>query len=355
MAVENFPDSSLSDSDCEEVLRSADICLAHPHVAENDNANARWIAALRKGVFRNPLRTEVAVYALSFTRPWHWRQPRARDLALEVLKSAADVAVVKAAIHPLYRAGAVAIIAGARALVDVARTDADEETAESLGRLMGGAALVLPNVAEELHRWLDAFPTTGILQTAAARKEFLSGVAFAMKESAHRDQQIDPQVYAAWATRVWTVWQMPELTKIEGKGSIALYLMSPLQEFSRGRTVAATYWAALRPLFQQILMSRDSNEVYSALFDLDVNSLLPIALKDLTSILQEAARAKDSEDTGLNSEGRIAQALCEIAGHNLCSREVASEIHQTLVAVGARKEALEVEGRWHDRSGLLQW
>jgi hypothetical protein len=173
-----------------------------------------------------------------------------------------------------------------------------------------------------------------------------------MKESAHHDE-IDPQVYAAWATRVWSVWRTPELMKIEGQGSIALYLMSPLQEFDRGESVAAKYWSALRALFQQILKSRDSNEIYSALFDLDVNNLLPIALPDLASILQEAARTQDSEDKGLNSEGRIAQALCEIAGHNLCNREVASEIHQTLVAVGARKEALEVERRWSDRSGLL--
>jgi hypothetical protein len=217
---------------------------------------------------------------------------------------------------------------------------------------MGGAALFLPNVPDELRSWLDALPTTGILLTAAARKEFLSGVAFTMKESAHHDE-IDPQVYAAWATRVWSVWRTPELMKIEGQGSIALYLMSPLQEFDRGESVAAKYWSALRALFQQILKSRDSNEIYSALFDLDVNNLLPIALPDLASILQEAARTQDSEDKGLNSEGRIAQALCEIAGHNLCNREVASEIHQTLVAVGARKEALEVERRWSDRSGLL--
>jgi hypothetical protein len=101
------------------------------------------------------------VHALSFTRPWHWRQPSARDLALDVLKSAADPAVVRAAIQPLYRAGDEAIIAGAKALIDVTRTDADEETADSLGRLMGGAALFLPNVPDELRSWLDALPPTG--------------------------------------------------------------------------------------------------------------------------------------------------------------------------------------------------
>lgn len=350
--IENFPKSALPDHDREEVLRSADICLAHPYIAEDDKANARWIAALRKGVFESPVRTEVAVHALSFTRPWHWRQQSARDLVLDVLGSATDPAVVRAAIHPLYRAGAEAIIAGARALINATRIHVDEETADSLGRLMGGAALHLPDVPEELHRWLDAMPTTGVLETAAARKEFLSGVAFAMKESAHHDP-IDPQVYAEWATKVWSVWRTPELTKIEGKGSIALHLMSPLQQFDRGESVAAKYWSALRPLFQQVLKSCDSNEVYSALFDLDVDNLLPIALEDLASTLQEAARTKDSDDNGLNSEGRIAQALCEIAVHNLCNREVASAIHQTLVAVGARKEAIEVERRWRDRSGLL--
>ena len=348
LEIENFPTSSLSDHEREEVLSAADICLAHPHIAEDDKANARWVAALRKGVFQPPIQTEVAVHALSFTRPWHWRHPRARDLALEVLKSEVDAEVVKAAIHPLYRAGAEAIIAGARALVDAARPKVDEDTADALGRLMGGAALFLPDVPDELRRWLDAMPTTGVLTTAGARKEFLSGVAFAMKESAHHDP-IDPEVYAAWATKLWSVWRTPELRNVQGKGSIALYLMSPLQEFDRGESVAAKYWSALSALFSEIVNSRDSNEVYTALFDLDIKNLIPIALRELASILQEAAR-KGSDDEGLNSDGRFAQTLCEIASHDLCDREVASEIHQTLVAIGARKEALELERRWSDRS-----
>jgi hypothetical protein len=144
------------------------------------------------------------------------------------------------------------------------------------------------------------------------------------------------------------------MTKVEGKGGIALYLMSPLQEPARRESAAAKYWPALRPLFQEILKSRDANEVYGALFDLNIDNLLPAALKDLAAVLQEAARTKDVEDKGLNTKGRIAQVLCELGGHNLCSREVASEIHETLVAVGARKEAIEIERRWRDRSGPLR-
>jgi len=351
-AIESFSSSSLSDNEREDVLRVADMCLAHPQMANDDAANARLISALRTGVFQPPLRRDVAIHALSFMRPWHWRSTQARELTLEVINSEADPAIVTAAIQPLYRAGIDAIIAGARSLAAVNRTNVDERTAEQLGHLMGGAGLFLiPAGAEELNRWLEMPPRAGVLRTAEALKEYLSGIAFTMKEAAHNDE-VDPGVYATWAAKIWKNWRVPELTKIEGKGSIALFLMSPLQEWERGKRVAAKYWAALRPLFEEIVNSHDSNEVYSALFDLDVAALLPIALKELVFILQLAARSQDSVDKGLNSEGRIAQVLCKIASHNLCDRAVASEIHQTLLAVGARKEALEVERKWRDRDGL---
>jgi hypothetical protein len=269
---------------------------------------------------------------------------------LDVLNSATDPSVVTAVLQPLRRAGAEAISEGARALVAPTRINVDDKTAESLGGLMGGAALFLsPAAAEELRRWLETPPRAGVLRTAEALKEYLSGVAFTMKEAAHHDE-IDPNVYAAWAAKVWSVWRVPELAKIEGKGSIALYLMSPLQDYDRGPKVAAKYWPALRTLFEEVVNSGDSNEIYSALFDLDVDTLLPVALRELALILQLAARSKDSSDKGLNSEGRIAQVLCEIACHSICDRAAASEIHQTLLAAGARKEALDVERKWRDRN-----
>lgn len=125
--------------------------------------------------------------------------------------------------------------------------------------------------------------------------------------------------------------------------------MSPLQQNEETGSIATKYWSALFPLFKTILASRDSNEVYSALFDLDVDQLLPVALVDLSLTLQEAAHATSS-GTGMNSEGRIAEVLLELASHRLCPREVASKIHQTLLTVGARKEALDLERRWRDRS-----
>jgi hypothetical protein len=79
--------------------------------------------------------------------------------------------------------------------------------------------------------------------------------------------------------------------------------------------------------------------------------MLPVGLRELALALELAARSTDSLDKGLNSEGRIAQVLCEIACHDTCDRAIASEIHQTLLAAGARKEALDVERKWHDRNG----
>lgn len=348
-AIEGFSESALSDSQQKEILQIADICLAHPSLESDDVLNDRLIAALRCGVFKAPVRRDSAVYALELIRPWHWRQTRGRELVVELLSTESDPAVVDAAISLLYRPDADAIVAGAKALVGSGRS-ANEKAAESLGRLMGNAALFLPSVAEELHQWLQTPPSTGLLSTPQALKEYIGGVAFGIKTGAHHPS-IDPNVYAGWATELWTIWRTPRCVQVEGKGSLALYLMSPLHRNDETVSIAAKYWPALLPLFKTVLASGDSNEVYSALFDLDVDHLLPVALADLSLTLREAVRTElTSGGVGMDSQGRIAEVLLEIACHRLCPREVASKINQTLLTAGARKEALALERAWRDRS-----
>jgi hypothetical protein len=45
---------------------------------------------------------------------------------------------------------------------------------------------------------------------------------------------------------------------------------------------------------------------------------------------------------------RLAQVLRGIAMLPACPRQLAAEIHETLTALGARKELLDVERRWRD-------
>jgi hypothetical protein len=171
-------------------------------------------------------------------------------------------------------------------------------------------------------------------------------------KSVARHGPIAPEVYADWATKLWTVWRSPRSVVIKSKGSLVLQLMSPLQKNDGDSSIAGRYWSALFPLFQIILASGDGNEVYSALFHLDIDQLLPVGIQDLARTLQAAAKtAAANRSNGMNGEARIVQVLLEIASHQACPREIASEIHQTLLGVGARREVLDLERRWHERSG----
>jgi hypothetical protein len=158
-------------------LNVVDICLAHPDMAEDDAANQRLITALGEGVFHPPAHGDVCVHTFTFLRSWHWRQPPAHELILEVLKTATESAVVNAAIQLLYYADAETIIAGANELVAATHPAANEAVANSLGQRMGEAALRFPAVAAELCRWLETPPTSGTLATAEALKRYLRGVS----------------------------------------------------------------------------------------------------------------------------------------------------------------------------------
>jgi hypothetical protein len=101
-------------------------------------------------------------------------------------------------------------------------------------------------------------------------------------------------------------------------------------------------------LFEQILTSGDGGEVSGALFHLDLEQLAPMAVEELATILCVRARGHRHELGGAahDDERRVAEVLHNVAMLDSCTRAIASEIHQTLVFVGARKEALDVERRW---------
>jgi hypothetical protein len=129
---------------------------------------------------------------------------------------------------------------------------------------------------------------------------------------------------------------------------MALFLMSPLHQSERKERIAAKYWPSLKPLFEQILTSGDGEEVSSALFHLDLEQLASVAVEGLATILCASAQAHLSEPgfAARDDERRVAQALRDIAMLDSCTRAIASDIHQTLVFIKARKEVLDVERRW---------
>ncbi len=332
----------------DDIVHAADIAVAFPPYHEDDAMNARLIDALRANVFTPPIDTESAVHALLFVRPWHWQRLRGRDLLLDIVRDVDEPRIATAAIHPLGYAGEDAIGRALTYLVDPERVSADREVANKMGQLLGSQALRVATLADLLRAWLATPPTGRFLSPESAWNKFLCGAAFALKNTAHQAPKLAPATYAELATALWTAWQSPRSRSGGERHGIALFLMSPLHRSDRTERIAARYWPTLKPLFKQILSSGDGEEVSGALFHLDLEQMAPVAVEELATILRASAEAHQSEPghAARDNERDIAQALRDVAMLDSCTRAIASDIHQTLVFIKARKEALDVERRW---------
>ncbi len=349
-AIAGFSASPPSEGLGEEVLHVADIALAFAPHHEDDELNDAFMAALRIGVFQ-PVKKELAVHALHFIRPWHWRRDVGHALLLEIIGTSEDPEILAAALAPIYHANPAAIRDAAQSVLRPTLVDSGE-VAKVLGQVLAARAATSPELQRMLLEWLGDMPATGVLGSAAALNKFLHGAAFALKNVAHRNPAVDPAVYAKMAEALWAAWNTPSSRDGAGRHGLALFLMSPLHESERHNSIATRYWPALSSLFSAVLKSDEGEEVHGALLQFDLKALAPIALKELAQLLQEAARSKDRihARASPSTEGRIAEVLRDIANHERCTRDLASEIHQTLIHVGARKEVLEVERRLRDRS-----
>jgi hypothetical protein len=134
----------------DDVVHVADIAAAFSPHHEDDAMNARLIDALRANVFTPPLDLELAVHALLFVRPWHWRRLRGRDLLLDIVRDVNEPSVVKAALRPLWYAGEDAIGRALTFLVDPERASIDREVAREIGQLLGSRALWAATLADLL-------------------------------------------------------------------------------------------------------------------------------------------------------------------------------------------------------------
>jgi hypothetical protein len=329
----------------DDIVHIADIAAALPPHHEDDAMNARLIDALRANVFTPPLDISLAVRSFSFVRPWHWRRPRGRALLLDILRDVGEPRVVKAALRPLYYTSEDAIRHALTLLVDPEHDSVDQEVAREIGQLLGSRAPWVTTLADLLRTWLVTPPLGRFLSTETAWNAFLCGAAFALKNTAHHSPDLAPASYAELAAALWTAWQSPRSLSGGERHGMALFLMSPLHQSDHTERIAARYWPTLKPLFERILTNGDGEEVSGALFHLDLEQLAPMAAEELATILSARARNHPS-DPDLSPRDDVAQVLGGIAMHDSCTHAIASDIHQTLVYIGARKEALDVERRW---------
>lgn len=333
----------------EDVVHAADVAAAFPPHHKDDALNTRLVEALRTRVFAPPLDVEVASHALMFVRPWHWRRDCGRELLLAVIRDSEEPNIVVAALHPLWHAEEKAIVQAFQLLTDPTKTAQGEEVGREMGKLLGAGAPWLPALSELLLLWLSNPPTGRFLASNTAWNEFLGGVGFALKNEAHRAPKLDPLLYSQLASALWEAWQSPRSKASGARHGLALFLMSPIHRAERDEIVAQRYWSHLRSLFEKILATGDEEDVSGALFSFDLTALPQPAIEELASILRATAGNPRPIAPGRDNRDRIAQTLRDIALVDSCFRATASEIHQTLVSMGARKEALDVERRWKSR------
>lgn len=328
----------------DDLINALDIALALPPHHEDDELNSRFVHALRTHVFATPVETEAATHALMLVRPWHWRRDAGCELLLRIVRDLDDERVVATAIRPLGYMSETVIAQGLESLADT-RTDAKGKgVARAMGQLLGARAPWVAALAELLLTWLASPPTGRFLASATAWNEFLTGVAFALKNTAHHAPELDPVRFSQIASALWKSWQSPRSKSGEARHGLALFLMSPIHHVDRGESIAVRYWPVLKALFEEILTRGDAEDVSGALFHFDLDELTQTIVEELASILRGAARRPI--EPASDSRHRIAQLLRDIGKLESCPRTTASEIHQTLVLMGARKEALDVERRW---------
>jgi hypothetical protein len=349
--------AALANHECTDVGRSAasfetlvnvaDVAMALPPLHEDDALNAQLIDTLRRHVFLPNPPSESLVHGFKTVRNWHWRKPRGTELLVEIVRKASSGRVVKAALRPIWYAGAEAVAQVALSLVDPSRELSDDKVAKEMGQLLGGHSLRNGSIEELLLGWLSTPPNGGALRTDNAWNEFLRGASFAIKNAAHHDQQVDPSRYGRTAAALWTAWQGSRSRAGGDRYGMALFLMSPLHKSERGESIAARYWPVLRTLFDSIVTGSDGDEISNALFEIDLEALSPF-VTELVSVLRRSATAMTDAPADELRDGRrrLAQVLRDIAMLRSCPRQLASEIHETLTALGARKELLDVERQW---------
>lgn len=332
-----------------DVVHVADISVALPPHHEDDALNAQLVEALRASLLAPHIDVSFAVHTLTFVRPWHWRHDRGSQLLLDIVGDVEDPSIVSAALEKLLYSEQ-ALLQALGTLTDRTRTTSDHSVAKEMGQIMGARAPWSSAFADVLRGWLLSPPTGRFLAAATAWNAFLSGAAFALKEEAHHEPQLEPALYGELARALWAAWQAPGAQSGKERRGLALFLMSPLHRAPRAKALALAgrYWADLRSLLEEILASGGDEEVSGALFHLDLGALAAPALDDLASMLCKAAIARFTEPAEGTREGprRAAQILRDIGLLEACTRAMASTIHQTLIAIGARKESLDVERRW---------
>jgi hypothetical protein len=332
----------------ETLVHVADIAMALPPLHEDDTLNAQLIEALRRHVFLPNPPSDSLVHAFMIVRRWHWRKPRGTELLLEIVRNASSGRVVKAALRPIWSVGAEVVAEVLLSLVDPLREfSADDGVPKEMGLLLGGYSLRHSSIEALMLGWLSTPPNGGAVRTDNAWNEVLRGAAFAIKNAAHHDPQVDPRTYGRIAAALWSAWQGPRSTAGGERYGMALFLMSPLHKSDRGESITARYWPVLRSLFDSIVTGSNGDEISNALFEIDLEALSPF-VNELASILQRSASARSDAPVEELRDGRrrLAQVLRDLAMLRACPRQLASEIHETLTALGARKEVLDVERQW---------
>jgi hypothetical protein len=193
----------------ETLVHVADVAMALPPLHEDDPLNAQLIDTLRRHVFLPEPPNDSLAHAFMIVRPWHWRKPRGTELLVEIVRKASSGRVVKAALRPIWYAGAEAVAKVVLSLVDPSREFSDDEVAKEMGQLLGGHSLRNGSIEQLLLGWLSAPPNGGALRTDNAWNEFLRGAGFTIKNAAHHDQQVDRSTYGRIATALWAAWQGP--------------------------------------------------------------------------------------------------------------------------------------------------